>query len=146
MGIMDYGLVTTPLVAVDGLGDVFSFVPGSPVEVIRWGLIADALIDVGAGMTVKADKVNSAGTRGDGDAGSVTTTSDIAAEDGIYTENVSPGVTAHPTEPHKLIPGERIVFQVTDIADTAGDAFIFIEYRKRPFVGDDLANMTKVTS
>ena len=132
-------------------GDGAVFAPGSPVEIIRWGIIADALIDVGAGMIVKLDKVDSAGSRGDGDVGSITTTVDIAAQDGIYTENVSPGVTAHPTEPHKLIPGERVVVQVTDAADTAGTGFPFIEYRKLPFVGDsaspvdDLANMTKVT-
>lgn len=147
----NYHVEHTALLAVDSTGDKATFAPGSPIEVIRWGIIAFALIDVGAGVIVKADKTNSAGTRGDGDMGSITSTSDIAAQDGIYTENVSPGVTAHPTEPHKLIPGESLTFQVTDAADTAGDGYFFVEYRKLPFVGDanapvdDLANMTKVT-
>ena len=136
--------------AANATGDGMVFAPGSPVEIIRWGFIADALVDVGVGMTVKLDKVDSAGSRGDGDVGSITRTADVLAEDGIYTENVSPLVTLHPTEPHRVIPGERLVMQVTDAADTAGTFLPFIEYRKLPFVGgapvDELANMTKVTS
>lgn len=143
------GLQDDATAAADGE----TWAPGTPVEIMRWGFIADALVDVGAGMIVKLDKTNSAGTRDDGGVGSITTTSDVAAEDGLYTENVSPLVTAHPTEPHKLIPGERVTFQITDAADTAGTFIPFIEYRKLPFVGDaasptgsnDLVNMTKVT-
>lgn len=146
----NYEHIHTGLLAVDGTGDVHTFMPGSPVEVIRWGVTAFLIIDVGVGMTVKADKTNSAGTRGDGDMGSITVTADIAAQDGVYTENVSPDVTAHPTEPHRLIPGESMTLQVTDAADTAGDGYFFIEYRKLPFVGgapvDELANMTQVTA
>lgn len=139
--------------AADATGDGMVFAPGSPVEIIRWGFIADALIDVGTTMIVALDKTNSGGTRGDGDVGTITTgTDDILKNDGIYTENVSPGVTLHPTEPHKLIPGEFVTLQVTDAADTAGTFIPFIEYRKLPFVGDSLsgddglANLLKVTS
>ncbi len=143
----------TAMLAVDGTGDKETWCPGSPVEIIRWGYIAFALVDVGTECIVVMDKTNSGGTRGDGDVGSISTGStDLAAQDGIYTENVSPGVTLHPTEPHKLIPGESVTIQVTDAADTSGDGYFFIEYRKLPFVGDSasgddgLANMLKVTS
>ncbi len=149
----NYHVHYTTLLAVDVTGDKWTWTPGTPVEIVRWGYIAFVLIDVGTECIVKADKTNSAGTRGDGDLGSISTGStDVAAQDGMYTENVSPGVTAHPTEHHKLIPGESITFQVTDAADTSGDAYFFIEYRKLPFVGDansgdnGLANLTKVTS
>lgn len=146
----NYDVYQTALLAVDSTGDKETWAPGTPVEIIRWGVVAFALIDVGAGAIVKLDKTNSAGTRGDGDVGSISVTADIAAQDGVYTENVSPSVTAHPTEPHRLIPGESVTFQVTDAADTAGDGYFFVEYRKLPFVGgapvDELANMTQVTS
>ena len=148
----NYDSVHTAVVALDGTGDVFIFAPGVPVEVMRWGFIVTTLLDVGVGFTIAADKTNSAGTRGDGDLGTITTTADVATEDGLWTENVSPDVTLHPTEPHLLIPGELMTLQVTDAADTTGDGHAFIEYRKLPFVGDSaspvnwLANMTQVTS
>ena len=72
--------------------DINTFTPARPVNIIRWGVIADALIDVGAGMTIKADHRPTAGSdtgRGDGNVGDITVTSDIAQGDGAYTEEVS---------------------------------------------------------
>lgn len=115
-------------------GDVGDFASGFPVEVVRWGIIATTTIDVGVGMVVKADKVVD-GTRGDGDAGDITTsTTDITIGDGVYTEEV--GSQGSGADPLVLDPGDHIVFQITDAADTAGVGVIFVHYRRKPFVAD----------
>lgn len=146
-------------ISVASTGDKFTFTPGNPVDIVRWGIIADVLIDVGVGATVKADFRPTAGSdtgRGDGDVGSITTTVDIAQGDGLYTETVSPGQTGKTLQTFRVDPGEQVVFQVTDAADTAGTGHIFIEFRQMPFVGDAavtagldsnrIAGFTKVTS
>ncbi len=120
------------------LGDKLVFMQAVPVNIVRWGVIADALIDVGAGFTLKADFRPTAGSdasRGDGNAGDITVTADIAQGKGAYTEEVAtPAVTAVGVK-FKLDPGEQIVFQVTDAADTAGTGMIFVEYELEGFSG-----------
>ena len=146
-------------ISVATTGDKFTFTPGRPVDIVRWGIIADVLIDVGVGMTIAADHRITAGSdtgRVNAAVGTITDTDDIAQGDGVYTENVSPLITARPTETFRVDPGEQVVFEVTDAADTAGTGHIFIEYRQIPFVGDAnvaagldsnrIAGFTKVTS
>jgi len=124
---------------VNSTGDKMTFTPASPVNIVRWGIIADALIDVGVGMTIKADHRPTAGSdtgRGDGDVGDITVTADIAAGKGAYTEEIgTPAATAAQAK-FEVDPGEQVVFQVTDAADTAGTGHIFVEYELIPFVGD----------
>lgn len=130
--------------ALNSTGDKAFWQPGQPVDIVRWGIIADGLIDVGAGMTVKLDHRPTVGSdtdRGDGDGGDITVTADIVAGDGIYTEELSAAaVLASTPAILEVDPGEEVVFQVTDAADTAGDGYFFIEFIERPFVGD--ANVT----
>ncbi len=117
-------------------GDKFTFTPARPVNIIRWGVIADALIDVGVGMTIKADFRPTAGSdtgRGDGNVGDITVTADIAQGKGAYTEEVSGAGTK---QKFQVDPGEQVVFQVTDAADTAGTGLIFVEYEEEGFQGD----------
>lgn len=151
----------SPQVTLTSTGDKMVFTPSSPVNIVRWGVIADALIDVGAGMTIKADHRPTAGTdtsRGDGDVGDVTVTADIAQGAGAYTEEVgtpAAGTVADPliAQKFEVDPGEQVVFEVTDAADTAGTGHIFLEFELLPFVGDDnvtagtfsnrVANMTQ---
>ncbi len=125
-------------VAMTSLGDKMTFMQAVPVNIVRWGVIANSLIDVGAGFTIKADHRPTAGSdssRGDGDAGDVTVTADIAQGKGIYTEEVAtPASTAAPTK-FLLDPGEQVVFEVTDAADTGGTGFIFVEYEMEGFSG-----------
>ena len=134
-------------------GDLFTFTPGQPVDILRWGIIADALVDVGAGMVLKADHVPTAGSgtgRGDGNVGDITTgANDLAQGAGLFTEDVS---GAGNKTPFQVDPGEQVVWELTDVADTAGTAIIFVEYIEHPFVGDSnvtagdfsnrIANMT----
>ena len=122
-------------VTVNSTGDKMTFTPGRPVNIIRWGIIADALIDVGAGMTIKADFRPTAGSdsgRGDGDVGDITTTSDIAQGKGLFTQDLSDDATE---VKFQVDPGEQVVFQVTDAADTAGTGHIFVEYEEEGFSG-----------
>lgn len=128
-------------ISVTSAADIGFFTPGQPVDIVRWGIIADTLIDVGAGMVIKADHRITAGSdtgRTDGTVGDLTfgTDEDIAQGDGVYTEVVSPGVTGFTKTPFEVDPGEQVVFQVTDQADTAGTCRIFVEFIEKPFVGD----------
>ncbi len=125
-------------VAMTSLGDKMTFMQAVPVNIVRWGVIANALIDVGAGFTIKGDHRPTAGSdasRGDGDVGDVTVTTDIAQGKGVYTEECA--TPASPAVPTKFLldPGEQVVFEVTDIADTAGTGFIFVEYEMEGFSG-----------
>lgn len=148
-------------VALTTTGDKFTFSPAMPVNIVRWGVIADALIDVGAGMVIALDhrplfgsdtgRVDGATAAGVDTAGGTlsTGTTDVPAGKGIYREvNQVPG-------PFKLDVGEQAVFQVTDAADTAGTGFLFVEYEVEGFNGDPgmtvaqgnrIGNMTKKLS
>lgn len=167
-------IVLGPDVAADAgfdvstTGDKAFYTPGQPVDIVRWGVIADDLVDVGAGMTIKADHRPTVGSdtdRTDGTVGDITVTADIAAGKGAYTESFSgsdgstttinsTGVGGQKREEagqygFEVDPGEQVVFQVTDAADTAGKVYIFIEVIEKPFVGGSesetgsrIANMT----
>lgn len=126
---------TSAQISVNSTGDKMTFTPARPVNIIRWGIIADALIDVGTGMTIKADHRPTAGSdasRGDGDVGDITVTTDILQGKGAYTEEVSGAGTK---QKFQVDPGEQVVFQVTDAADTAGTGIIFVEYEEEGFSG-----------
>ena len=124
-------------VALDATGDVFTFAPGKPVDIVRWGYTVNIVLG-GTGLIIKADSQLVGASRGDGDAGTLTPAVATAVGLGAYTENVSPGVTASPTTPFKLDAGEAVIFQVTTAAATTGDGTIWVEYHERPFVGDAL--------
>ncbi len=129
-------------VALNSTGDKMVFTPGAPVNIIRWGVIADALIDVGAGMTIKADWRRTAGSdssRSDGTCGDITVTADISQGQGAYTEECATPATTAVKAVFLVDPGEQVVFEVTDAADTSGTGMIFVDYELLPFVGDDNA-------
>ncbi len=126
-------------VNMDSTGDKMTFTPATPVNIVRWGVIADTLIDVGAGMTIKADHRPTAGSdssRGDGDVGDITVTADISQGTGAYTEECATAAGTAVPGKFEVDPGEQVVFQVTDAADTSGTGHIFVEYELLPFVGD----------
>ena len=49
-------------------------------------------------------------------------------------KSLTPATPAAPTK-FLLDPGEQVVFEVTDIADTAGTGMIFVEYELEGFSG-----------
>ena len=134
MTMQDYLEAVSATQTMNATGDKFTLTPSVPIDIIRWGVIVDnTLIDVGAGMTIKMDHRPTAGSDTDRTDGTPST-----AEDLVTTVDILAGKGAYVEldEPFEVDPGEEVVFQVTDAADTAGNGFIFVHYRPRPFVGD----------
>ena len=146
-------------VTLNSTGDKYTFTPVMPIDVKRWGFIADVLVDVGAGLTVAMDHRPTAGSdTGRVEVDTIVRTSDVAAGKGLVTEVVLPvsQVTAEDgslrdvsgTGPFQVDPGEQLVFEVTDAADTAGTGLFFLEYYELPHNLDtrNTGNLTVVTS
>ena len=150
-------------VKFDTTGDKFAFRSSRPVDIVRWGFIATDLIDVGVRLTVRADfrptigddtgRISGELALGAGviDLGTSAvpahTTGDVAPGTGVYTNFVSSAGVAlqaaaadnTKTEvPFELDPGEEIVFEVTDAADTDGAGYIFVHYVPRGFHDNSL--------
>ena len=138
-------------VSFTSTGDKLVFTPGRPINVIRWGLVADALIDVGAGMIVACDFRPTAGSDASRTNGSVssgvdtaggtisTSTTDVAAGAGLFHDVVAAGY-------FQVNPGEQIVIEVTDAADTAGTGYVFIEYIPQPFQGEASSGLDNIAN
>ena len=151
--IMATTVAQTEQVTLDATGDKFVFFPGKPVDIVRWGFNVTVAV-TGTGLVIAGDSQLKGAARGAGDVGTITAGAAVGLNDGMYTENVSPGVTAHPTEPFQLDAGEGVIFEVTGAA-TAGDGVVWVEYHERSFTGDSnqtqaqgnrIANMTQKTS
>ncbi len=140
--------------------DVGDFTPVVPIDIIRWGYIVDqTILDVGAGFTLALDHRPTAGSdSGRVEIDTIVRTSDLALGKGVVKELVLPvaQVTAEDgslrdvsgTGPFQVDPGEEIVFEVTDQADTNGDITVWFEYYELPQNLDarNTTNMTTVTS
>lgn len=130
-------------------GDIVGPAFAQPVDIIRWGVILDALLDVGAGFSAALDRRITIGSdigRVNAAGGTLTRTADVAAGQVLYGD-VSAGT---PNAPLELDPGDEVVFEVTDAADTAGTGHWFCMWRRRPFVDPRLtiggaSTVTKVT-
>lgn len=140
-------------------GDKYIFTPANPIDVYRWGLITNALLDVGAGFVLALDFRPTAGS----DTNRVemstisTGTTDVAAGKMVYNQAIgadNDGETAEdgtlrnvaPTGPIECDPGEELVIEVTNAADTAGTGYVFIEYVELPAQGTRNANAIEKTS
>jgi hypothetical protein len=134
--------------------DTVYVTPATPIKIVRWGLVVTSLLDVGAGFAAAmdfrptagsdTDRVNGAVASGiDTAGGTITTTADVAAGDGLYHEL---------SQPLEVLPGEQVVIQITDAADTAGTGLFWVEYEEEPFAAayagtsSRLVNMTEATS
>lgn len=136
-----YQEVVSAQVALNSTGDKFTYTPSRPCRLIRWGFLADALVDVGAGAIVAMDRrvlTNDDTGRVDGAGGTISTgTTDVAKGFSLYHE-CSP--------PLDLNFGDQLVFEVTNAADTAGTGIVFLHVQPDPFVGTEIAEATKVAS
>lgn len=118
-----------------------------PVHVVRWGVTAVTIMDVGAGAVIACDIIPAAGgTRVNGSVssgfdvagGTISTGStDVAAGTFVYHEpkhdvsgGVSPGTgVASRGGQLRVEPGDTLVLEVTDAADTANTTSVFwVEY------------------
>lgn len=83
-------------------GDKGDWNPGLHPYVIRGVAVLYETEPTGA-LVLKLDKIDGAGTRGDGDVAVLTGAAADDIRDVLYKQNLA----------HKVIPGERVVFEVT---------------------------------
>lgn len=158
--------VTTDLVDFGGsTGVVAVFNFPDPVEVKRFGLTVDdsELLDVGAGVVLALKKYLIPGSSTNAvTLGTITSTADIAKGAGMYTEfdlgdeNGETGedgslrnVAPRDEDANIFIvnPGEQLVVDLTDAADTSGKGQVWVEVIHKGGFGAALvtAGYTKVT-
>lgn len=164
--------VSTDLVDFGGATGVVAVMNfGGPIDVMRMGITIDnaEALDVGAGFTIKLQKYLVPGLATNAvDLGSISRTADVAAGGVVYNNfdslpatqtaeddtvrNVAPrtvfDTTSLDSEPgnFRVLPGEQLVWNLTDAADTTGKGQVWIEYVERPFAGSDIADAIKVQS
>ena len=139
-------------IAFTSTGDKFYILPAAPIDVYRFGLITQDLLDVGAQFTLPLDHRVLAGSDvGRTEVATLSTgTVDVAAGKVVYKDvilpvaeatqaghlsSLSPGTKQNvgPTGPLHVRPGEEVVIEVTDAADTAGTGRVWIEYAAQGF-------------
>jgi len=122
-----YDFIVSGEVAIDLVGDKFTWTPATPVEIIRVGVTGTTAYTHGSGAVIAMDinASDGAGTydRGDGDGGVITVDASFDAGLVNYYDM---------TSRVRLKPGDQLIAQVTQAA-TAGDGVVWVEYRKLPF-------------
>lgn len=136
-------------------GDKFIFTPALPADVYRWGIITNALLDVGAGFVAALDHRPTAGSDTNRvEKDTITVSADVAAGQVVYSQAIGADADGEvgedgtvryvaPTGPVEVNPGEELVIEVTNAADTAGTGYVFIEYVEKPLAGDRAENATE---
>ncbi len=147
---------------IDSAAAAYEFVPGHPVAVIRMGIVATTAIANAAGtVTVTATHRPTAGSATGAvlkDTMQVTGTTTVAAGAGVYrdldipaaattpiTSPITHTVNTGPDGPIVVNPGESLIFDVGNAADS-GSGYFFFEFVELPFAGTAIANMTEDTT
>lgn len=160
--------VTTNLIDFHGgTGVVAVMNPAGPIEVVRMGIVVDSSVAfVSTNFVIAMEKYLKPGDATNKKTlGTITVAGNLVsgavvyndfsklpatqtAEDGT-TRNVAPrlenDLLALQSNDFLVLPGQQIVWDITDIADTGGKGQVFMEYIYRPFTGLDLKNATSVT-
>lgn len=131
--------------AIDSTGDKVFWTPGQPVTILRWGVITYGTLTIDSGACdISLDHRPIAGA--DTNRVEVSVMSLLDGDDDtvsqVFYHDMDPASTVDPVPgPLKVLPGEQVVFEVTDAAG-AGDGYFFVEYLCHPFVGgsEDDAN------
>ncbi len=152
-GIRDFTRITG--VDATSTGDTLLLRPIFPIDILRWGILPTVLVDVGATMTISIDHrptINSDTDRAE--IGSITRTTDVAVGAGISDDIANAVAQATgvdgslvdvaPSGPFEVDPGEEVIFDVDNAADTGGTMDVWIEYYVKPFVGSRISNITDV--
>ena len=137
-------------------GDTVLIRPVKPLDILRWGFISQATVDVGVGAEFGLDhRPTIASDTGRTEIAAISVSADVAAGKGQYDDLADAvaaatgidGSTVYTgsSNPFKVDPGEEVVFEVKNAADTGGTVLGFIEYYEEPFVGTRVStNMTDV--
>ncbi len=158
----DYSRDISEAVGMASAADVYTWYPGGPAEVVRFGIIAITssgfIATATSSFTLVGDLLSKASakdagyTRGAADVGTLNATTDAAtgfAGNVVYTDT---------TSPIAVDAGEGVIFQVTGVSSAGATARVFVEYRDLPWQshgrpttipGDgapsgEIANATKV--
>lgn len=132
------------------VGDKLTVTFSEKAKIKRWGFLAVALVDVGAGMVAALDIIpKNGGTRVNGSVsggldtagGTISTgATDVSAGTGLYHEPIISQALGGGTGVNQdggqlvVLPGDTAVIEVTDAADTAGASVIYwIEYEVSSF-------------
>lgn len=160
--------ITTDLVDFGGSTGVVAVMNfGGPIEVLKIGITVDdnELLDVGAGFVITAKKYLIPGSSTNAvTLGTISSTTDVAKGQSLYN-NLQLGDTDGETaedgnlrnesprnnfdDGNKFIikPGQQLVWDLTDAADTSGKGQVWVEYVERPMAGSDLTSQaTEVTA
>lgn len=157
--------ITTDLVDFGGSTGVVCVMNfASPIEVLRMGIVVDdnELLDVGAGFAIALKKYLIPGSSTNAvTLGTITRGTDAdVAKGALLVNNLNTGDTNGETaednttrfesprnnfdDGNKFIvtPGQQLVWDLTDAADTSGKGQVFVEYVKRPFVPSQYTEVT----
>ena len=159
--------ITTDLIDFGGATGVVAVMNfGTAIEVLRMGITVDdnELLDVGAGMSIALKKYLIPGSSTNAvSLGTITTTADVAKGDGLYNNldtgdtdgetgedgelrNESPRNNFDDGNKYIVYPGQQLVWDLTDAADTSGKGQVWVQYVERPFAGvNELTGYTEVT-
>jgi hypothetical protein len=148
--------VTTDLVDFGGGTAVVAVMNfACPVEILRFGILVDdnELLDVGAGFALALKKYLVPGSSTNAvTLGTITSTADVAKGSGLFNNLAleiaaatgDDGVSVVHVPPRDeqsndfiLTPGQQLVFEVTDSADTSGKGQVWVQYVEKPFIGVD---------
>lgn len=154
--LLNVKVYQTASVAGESTGDKARWAPTHPLRILRWGYqnLDDAIIDVGTQFKVALDwrpTVKSDTNRAEIDTISTGTT-DVPQGEGRFSDLVggfsgsstgSDGSTVYQAPSNddqsapdgfKVYPGEELVFEVLDAADTDADEIqFFVEYVDLPW-------------
>lgn len=145
-------------VAFTSTGDKFIFTPAKPVDIYRYGFVTNALLDVGVTFILALDWRPTAGSDTNrAEKATITTgTTDQAAGKMGYRDIILPvaaatagdgsTVNVGPDGPLEVDPGEEVVIEVTNAADTAGTGYVWIEYVEHDIGGSRTALAVEYTS
>ena len=159
--------VTTDLVDFGGSTGVVAVMNfAAPIEVLRMGILVDdnELLDVGAGFAIKLWKYLVPGSSTNAvSLGTITSTTDVAKGSGLFNNldleiaasTGDDGVSVLHVAPRDeqsnkwiVTPGQQLVWDLTDAADTSGKGQVWVQYVEKPFIGVDgvYSNYAEVTA
>ena len=117
---------------------LLTFTVTKPVEIRRFGVVADSANGLLAASVLKMRKLPAAtGTAADVTGAVLTTGAVVARGFGIY-RTLATRVTG--------VPGDKFTVAVSTDAGGASTGEVFIEYEELPFAGSPIDNMTEKTA
>lgn len=141
-------------------GDKFILTPAKPIDILRWGYVITVAKDATT-MIVQLDKRPTAGSDSSRTTIGEITDAAARAQGAVVYQEPGTGTSAaltqstgadgslvnvDPAGPYHITPGQQVVVEVTDAADSTGQGFVFIEYAEHDFSGSDVSAAVRIAS